>query len=655
MLLVRASIALLVATTALAGCLKPDVEESASFTLNRQIDVNVNAENVKAAQAASENGGSPSPYLFLRSSFVVTVREGGVSAADLLLAYTNEDGAEVVRSLSELSQKSDLEAGDVIRVEGVNLTSRALLTHKGEPVADRARSAVDWWQVGGYPIGYAMAPGSSIAYDVSAGVTEKFSIENLKPKDEDVTLEAGEASLSFNYDGALALDYGTTPEATTATTPHQARPLAWTASGTFSMPALLSIKGSDASTGETIDAGIESLSSTGATFDAKGKLWINESRSPVLAEVESGTWSTKADVIAWLTGTDLEAAANFSCAGKTRADACRPTEFELDQFTSSEAMEPSKEALDTMPYDVDAEMLEQLTAFLLEDLRPGDRVSFHLDLSAEDFPDYVPEDGGPETMRVVLDAEVRAQDFEDVSIAGRTFEALKVVERVGVRVEIGQVSEDGEVVFDGLTIDQKFVDLNLWLAKGSFVPLRIEQTIPFDVGAVVGDVLDGLGPEAWAEAPIEPLAGDDLSFTTETRTSLELTKLEGDVQHSPWLLLGGFNAMWSGIPMMGLGMPFGGSPAEPDWTTQMPYCPPQEPDAPPMPCEDPYGYPGADGEYGWDGSDAHSEMMCYAPSDSGEMVETPCEDYYYGDPYAGGYENWTWESDPSWNESSTGP
>lgn len=540
--------ALVTLTTAFSGCVKSDEEaDDPRFVLNRQVRLVVDETSLLAASDLAREGRAPDPYLFMTSSFVVGVRGSGIVPTEAMLTYMDREGAVVTRPLSEFTDKESLEPGDEVRVDDANLTSGAVLSYGGAEVANRARPQPDWWVVGGYPVGFSLSPGASLAYRSTAHAGEKLGLSDVHFKDEPIEVERADASIALDVESLLELSLAEAEESVTAESEHAARPLAWKLNGRVAVPVLVEAVGRNTTSGERVEAGVEVLPVTGAEFNAHGTLWMNGSRAPVRLDVAGGEARTDLDVIAWVTGAGINAS-TFSCAGKTRADACRPTEQDFSEARRVEPIEPDSENLDGAPWQVQPEVLRNLTTLLAEDLRPGDLLSILVQVDSRNVDDYEPGPTDPRHVVIDYSAELKAVDVESVTVGAGTFQALKIIESMRVFIEVGEVpGEDGRAPFRGITIDQQVVDATLWLEEGTFVPLRVEQSTPLDIGRILGDALASVDASFWEDAPLEPLDADDVRWTSENRMSVELVRKEGDVSFSPWLVIFGFNGVWGSL------------------------------------------------------------------------------------------------------------
>lgn len=548
----------ILASAILAGCASPGAGADGALTLNRQIRVTID-------NRIADMGDDVDPYDVITSSFIVRVGATPLAPAAATIVYQDRAGATVTRPLTDFVQATQLTQGMEVVIDDANLTSDAQLLVDGVVVASRARPPVDWWNVGGYPIGVRMDPGAKLSYRATGDATEAFALRDIEPTEDapQYRVDLVEASIGFTYDATLDLSLAETPERVEATSAHDARALAWSVTGSGALPARIEARGTDLANGTTVEAGIESLAGTKADFDARGKLWWNLTGSPVRADLDGGSTTTKADVIAWLTGYDLE---DFSCSGKTRADQCRPTEMDLEGMGETQTIDASQEELDAGVGAPEMDVVANLTRFLSEDLVPGDQLRFDIDLDSTKMedPDLGPTD--PERILVRGSAALRAVGYERVTVAAGDFDAIKVVEQVDLRVEVGPTrDEDGKLVLNDFLLDQRLVDTTFWLAKDTFAPLRIHQTTPFDFGKVIDDLLAAMPEDAWTDAAVQRITGENIDLTIEATSTFELTQASGASRFSPWAILLGFNSVGAMPAALAWGGGMGGfaSPAEP--------------------------------------------------------------------------------------------
>lgn len=516
---------------AFAGCLSETPKADPDYSLNRQVRFHVDDGNVDEMDELD----GPGLYDFVESAFVVTVRKAETSPASLAISYRDRTGADVERPLTDFTTKPLLVPGDSVRVEDADLTSHAVLKKDGAVVASRVLADPSWWNVQGVPVGFELEPGAVLSYDVTGGFDETATLHDVRIKEPAIHIDSMTAAVHVKQDTTGRLDFTGAEETVTSMKTQQARPLAWAFDGEVRLPMTFEFVGTDAENGEAIAAGVEVLPETGVEFDAKGKLWIAGSGQAVLGEVDGGSFATKADIIAWATG--IEEASEFSCNGKTRADACRPTEWELDEFEMSEEIPASKENLDQDMGETPSEMVDNLTRFFAEDMQPGDEIVF--DMHVTDSSDFGLPDGA------VLDwsAQIKAVGIEQVTVKAGTFDALKVIEQVRIDSRVPGIGEAP------LAIEQTLLEATFWFEPVTFVPLRFEYVVPFNVGQVAGALIDAAGDEFWEEAPIERFDPKDLNVVTESRFAFELAEKKGEARFSPWMTLVGAQYV-GGTPAM---------------------------------------------------------------------------------------------------------
>lgn len=509
-------------TAALAGCLAETVETDPDYAISRQVRIHLDDANWPEL----DDLGSTDVYDYVDSSFVVTVRKAEIAPGSLTLSYRDRTGADVDRPLSDFTTKPVLAPGDAVRIEDADIASHAVLSKNGAVVASRVISDPSWWTVQGMPLGFELDPGSKLAYDVTGGFEETATLHDVRIKEPAVHIDAMTASVHIRQSTHARLDFTGAEEVVTATTTHKARPLAWSFDGEIRLPMIFEVTGTDVEKGTAILAGVEVLPETGVAFDARGKLWFDETGRAVLGEIDGGSFATQADVIAWATG--VEDAEDFSCNGKTRDDACRPTEWDLDEYAMEEQIPADRETFDDREGDVPSDVLANVTRFLAEDLQPGDEIRFDMRLTdASDM--WGLADGGV----LAWSAEIKAVGFEQVSVEAGTFEALKVIEQVRVdsRIPLGSDTP--------IDVDQTLLEATFWFEPRTFVPLRLEYVLPFNIGEVAESLIAAAGDDFWEGAPIERFDPEDLSIVTESRFALELAEKSGTARFSPWMTLVG--------------------------------------------------------------------------------------------------------------------
>lgn len=532
-----------------AGCATPGAATN-ELSLNRLVRLHFDNENADLIE-------SDDPYAFISSSFVVRVGDSPLAAAAAMITYTDKAGVLVTRPLSDFSSVATLAPGAEVVIPETNLTSDAVLALDGVTLASRARGAEDWWVMGGYPLGFRMEPGALLSYTATLRGNEGMKLRDIESSDESTPyrLDKFEASLGIEYEGTFDVSLASESESIQATSRHDARALAWKTQGRLAMPMLLDVGATNLSSGKTLEGGVQVLPNTGGSLDVSGKLWWNASQAPVRADSGVGTVTTNADIISWLSGDD-DLTREFSCSGKVRADGCRPSEFRLDQANTTRTIDPSSENLDNVPWSITPDVFTNLTRALSEDLVPGDELRFDIDVDRDHLGPGAADDL-PNPFSVKASAVLRAVQDERVTVAAGEFDAIKVVEQFDFSVVAGEYRDSsGALVMKPFTIEQRVIDTTFWLAKDTFVPLRIQMSSPFDLNEVVDNLINALPDETWAEASIKPITGDNVDFTVEATSTLELASMSGVTSFSPWVSLMGFHAAGS-IPFLvaGLAMP----------------------------------------------------------------------------------------------------
>lgn len=504
-------VVLLFVAAALAGCAQNPggATTPEGLTLNREVDVHVDDANKDAKD----------PYQAITASFVVRVGATPLTPSAASITYQDRNGTTVTKALSAFTGATTLTQGAEVRIDDANLTSDASLSLDGKTVATRARPDVSWWTVGGAPTGFRMDPGSALSFLLTANANESIGLKDVEPTSADLPykLDALTATLGFDYGATMNLTMGTD--------------LDWTLHGYAGVP--MSLEGTIVNTTsqQPITGGVELLPGEVGTVDVSGKVHFNGSE-PTSSDVTGGKTTTDASVIAWLSGhDDLIDQAHFSCAGKTKQDACHPTEWPQDKLHQTTDIPASHTEAPRQETPMSPTDLANLTRLLSEDLVPGDALVVSFDLTQD-------------KAHFTGTASIRAVDDEKVTVPAGAFDATKVVERFDGRFDVPEQKDgNGAVVTKAFSIDQRFVDITYWLAKGSFVPLRVEQTTPFDLNKVVHDVINATPDETWKETAIKPLTASNVDFTLDAKTVLELQSMQGTAAFSPWTVIGGFQGV----------------------------------------------------------------------------------------------------------------
>jgi hypothetical protein len=586
----------------LAGCASPGGAQNPEFTLNRQVRFHVDNGNVETKD---------DPYKFLSSTFIVRIGNAAVTPSAVSIVYQDRTGANVTKALSSFTDKASLAPGDEVRIEDANITSDAALVRDGATVVSRARAPEAWWVSEGYPIGFEMDPGSALGYKLTSEASETFALSNIKMKGEGApTLNSLTGKVGAVFSGTVDLAYAKDLADVQAHTMQSARAMTWKTAGTMGIPVVLEASMAVPDKG-TVAGGIESLPATSVSFDASGRVYWNASGAAVRTEVDGGNATTKLDVVGWQTGENPFG--DFSCAGKARSDQCRLTEVPDNGKEKTTPLPSSSQNLDEFPWNVAPEVVANLTRFLAEDIVPGDEFRFDVDVTLEGLKDYRPADGAPKHTRIAGGASMKATSFEDVTVAAGTFNALKIVERVDFLLDVGEALDaTGAQTFKPFHTEQKVVETTFWLERDTFTPLRIQQTVPLQMGEVVDALLRSVGDKGWTQAQIDPLGPNNVDLTIEGKVDLELAKKTGTSRFSPWLVLAGFHA-FTAIPGLAgasaaqgaLGAtPWTGARQEAAYPTSPPY---------PTPSTPPYDY--------GDGSSAKSLAVTSAGPIAGNVKE----------------------------------
>lgn len=532
-------------TAAFAGCADSPGATNEQFTISRQIRIHLDSANIDSE--------SDNPYDYVETAFVVRINGAAIAPAAATIVYQDESGAIVSKPLSAFTDLATLAKGTEVRVGDANLTSSASLLVGGVEVVSRARPHTDWWNVGGYPIGWRMQPGAALGYRTTAAATESFSLTDIRgsaDEAKDFVLDKASASFGVKYDGTIDLALASTPSSVVAEKEHSAFPLEWRSAGRMTLPFQAEATGRNLSSGQLITAGIALAPTSGVDFDANGKLWWNVSGSPVRADISGGSWKSQFDSTAWLTGVP-ELDGTFSCAGKAKAENCRPTEIPQTYTKGNGTFDADSFNLDTFPWDVKPDVVANLTRFLDEDLVPGDELRFDVDIDSSKLKDYE-ADGGPESFHLTGGAILKAVAFEKVTVAAGTFDALKLVERMDMRFDVGKITDEDGVVLNAFVLEERFVDTTIWLQKDTFVPLRVDQTTPFDLNKAIDAFITNVPADRWTDLPVERLKAESIDATIEATSTLELMRNAPGTSFSPYvgLMTAHFSSPMAG-PVLG--------------------------------------------------------------------------------------------------------
>lgn len=528
------------------------------FTISRQVRVHVDDGNIDRLMQVVDDPRliDRFRYDFLDPQLVIRVGRD-VDPKQVTLTYVDRDGVAQTQPLALLQGASVLRTGDTLSVPVHMFSGGQLKGVDGKVLADRTTKGASWFQVGGYPIGVSMAPGAELTYALGTAVTQTFSLTDVHPLEEPYHVEALRARVQVRNDATMRLAYDRASETVTANERHQARPLHVDVEGTLSLPIEISLNAMNTTSRQTIDAGFEILPGSTFSYAGAGKLYWNDSREPVKLELDGGTASGQLDVIAWLTGAP-ELEEDFSCAGRSRIQQCRPTELDTAEIGRERTLGASTHDLDGWTSVVDPAIVADLQQFLADDLRAGDAVTYDLDIDGKRLPGYAAGNGYPE--RIGIEGTTRVLGGERISVAAGTFDTYKLSQMLRVRLQTSEYRSPGGMTFEAIEVDEKLYEGSVWLDNASFVVVKAHSTSPFDFGRVWDDVLDALDPRLWENAPISRLTSANVDVALTGTSTMELTSLKGDARFAPWLFIGGaplFLLAQEGLPDWVLGQEFG--------------------------------------------------------------------------------------------------
>ncbi|HWG91772.1 MAG TPA: hypothetical protein VNZ52_13060, partial [Candidatus Thermoplasmatota archaeon] len=509
--------------TALAGCLdgtpEADQQPAATTHVSRQYTVTLTPEVAKAMESSTD----PESTLknLIKSSLVVRVLAPG----DYTLEYTDKNGAAQTKTLPGLEPGKPHEVADVDPFTAVTLK---LL---GQTVYERAPKTFDGYKFGVVPLGFKVDAGSEAAYKFNYNVVEEFGVKDLKVPSEmgEVNLDSLLFRLAIPLTGTMGWKAGTASA--------DGIPVALTA--TASVPAdardLLLVDAKGTMDGKTNSGGF-SLQRLEAESTGTGTLWFKENE-PAAAQWNGGRMSAHPHVTGWATGP-LAESAEFSCAGKARADNCRLEEVYKESgltFPVSENVAASSKEFVPASARPQIENPEQqkivdfLTRLFAQDLELND--VFTVMGAVDSYSLGIPNSDGSFTTSMVYKMTVAEKG--PVVVSAGAFQGLKLVTTLTTKADVKRLSQGGKTVVNGFDFDEEVSRSTLWLEQGTYVPLKLEATTPLKVDALVDEILGSIDQGIWRDAKMTPLTGDKLNVKVEANYGYEATRVAAGAKFSP--------------------------------------------------------------------------------------------------------------------------
>jgi hypothetical protein len=524
----------------LTGCIEGLLEGSASTTglITRTVEVRLDAESM--GELAASDSPAEAMEATTTTEFEYTHEGDPTDPDDVTVTYTDMDGDEVERALSDFTSRDSVSEGDRITITGASPYSGVSLDGGGIH-AERDGDGGDWLRVGGYPLPLAIGRGSSATWDADLSVAYGLTFDHfLYESREDHSFPVCE----YDFDP----ETGEIEETDCTTVEESSYDLLRVDDAGFAAEYGLAGEMTVSATGEgdetTLDLRFEGEATVSADAGADAAY---ESTWTSGDEAETDAWAGEAGFDGGLTATG-ESLARFifedGVLSRAGGSASYGTggHFRLwgDNHTQEDPYEPlreedwpegevpyEEESAFVDPDEADADDVALMERIWAMDLVPGDRFEFLIDI-----------DEAGTSLRLSLAVAVGA--LEEVTVEAGTFEALRMESTVEFDLDADGVSPQ-HMEFDGM---------RHWVHSDTYLPLRIstqtEESLPADeIEAMLRELATFLeGENTTLELPAE------IDITTTFAGALELTDLEGEVR-MPGLLSG--LGVWAPVAVAAFG------------------------------------------------------------------------------------------------------
>lgn len=526
--------------TALAGCLTPETTDSA--LISRQ---HVMVLDPKIAEQLEEYGDDPEGALDLLLDTTLVVR--APDEGDYVLEYTDESGASRTKELTGMTP------GTPQMVSGADPLAPAVLKRGGEIAAVRAGMNGAWWRVGDVPLGFNVTPGAKSLYDVNARLEEALTLSDLNVEQMDLQV----ASLAFRLNLPLA------GVASWEMSPDDGIGAPVLLNGEVSIPSnagdLATIDVTATMEGRQGTAGLVSSFSE-AVARGSAKVWIKDEQ-PVAAQFLGGSAKATPRVTMWADGFFADLAEGQSCAGKSRADACSPTELEAFDETV-DADERIDFPVEDYPKADDDESAREAIALLQRlfavDIVPGDSATLTFRADSRDIMGGDPSapDGD-----FLFEFSIEATDVEDVTVPAGTFRALKILEETRTVLNLRQLDDGaGTTLVEGFSMDETVARMTMWLDASTYEPVKMVAETPIDLDSLLKRMMDAIEPGVWDQIGGKPIENSQWKVTATGESSYALREHRDGTHFSALaglslahMLAGTFSGGPAGALMTGFG------------------------------------------------------------------------------------------------------
>lgn len=574
--------------TAFAGCLQSQTSNEA--TISRIHTMTLSRDTTSRASEHEDDAMAALREL-LHTDLVVRVEDAG----DYTLEYTDAQGNAKTQTLT------GAQPGTPVTVSGVDPLAPAVLKRGTDTIIVRSGVSGLWWHAGDMPLGFNLTDSAKTVYDFKSRVQESLTLRDVNVEQQNLVLDNVLFDLNLPIEGTASweLQQDTGDGSPVLVNAELHIP---SAAGDL---VTLDVKATQEGKPGTAGA-IGGVSDAKAS--ASAKFWVKNGQ-PVATQFLGGQAKATPKVTMWADGFFADLAGDTSCSGKSKADACQPTEIE--SFDESQpAMDKETITADDLPKSTDdgaREAISMLESLFAQDIQRGDKVNVVAIADSQDFGmTSSPDQTGSARMEFTLEAV----GIEDVSVPAGKFSAIKLVEETRTKVNLNNVpGPEGTTAIKSLGLDETVARTTFWLDARTYQPLKMTAETPFDADKVLKSVLDSIDPSVWDQAGSEPLRDDQWTVKAVAESSYEAREVRPGSHFSALVGLGlahvvtgtfaASPAMWATSSLTGFGQSSSSqaiecipAPAPENGTEDMGASPPCYPHSSPYPVT-PEGRPGS--------------------------------------------------------------
>lgn len=505
---------------AFAGCLS--AETKGEPTISRVHTLTLSPETTERAEAVADDDPMAALRELLKTDIVVRVKEEG----DYTLEYTDASGSPRTQAIAGASPANP------VTVSGADPIAPVVLKRGDETISVRAGISAEWWHLGDMPLGFNMTGSSKTKYAFTSRVQETFTLSDFDVPAQEITIDDLRFDLRIPAEGTasweLQPDVG------------EGSPLLLAAD--ISIPAnagdLLTVDVTATQAGNPGTAGVV-FGATEARAGASAKVWIRNGE-PVAAQFLGGEAKLVPRSTAWATGFFEELAgggpgssgAAFSCAGKTKADGCQPSELESFEETIPG---DEKEVFDPADFpraddDEAREAVALMQRLFAQDIMPGDKA---IVIARADTDELGASGPGAPSGDFLFEFTIEAVEVEELAIRAGTFDALKIIEQTSTRINVDDFAgPDGQPLVSAFNLDETIARATFWLDATTYQPLKMEASTPFNADAMLKDIMNAVEPSAWDQIGGKPLEDDQWTFTALAESTYEAIEFQAGAHFS---------------------------------------------------------------------------------------------------------------------------